>query len=181
VKRIHVLGASGSGTTTLGQALAEELRVEFLDTDSFFWLPSDPPYRERREPSERRRLLELELRRHERWVLSGSLMGWGDVFVALFDLVVYLSAPRESRLARLAQRELSRFGAARLGPGGDMHDQHREFLEWARGYDDGSKGRCKRRHAEWLECLPDSCTVLRLSGTAPLPELVRAVAEASVR
>ncbi len=175
MSRVHLLGASGSGTTTLGRALAEELQFEFLDTDSFFWLTSDPPYRQRRELSERRRLLDTELRRSERWVLSGSLCGWGDVFTPFFDLVVYLSAPTEIRLQRLAHRELARFGAARLGPGGDMHEQHREFLDWARRYDDGDEGRSKRRHDEWLECLPDSCKIVRLSGTAPVPELVRAV------
>jgi adenylate kinase family enzyme len=178
--RVHILGASGAGTTTLGRAVAEELRVAFLDTDSFFWLPSEPPYRQRRERSERRELLDSELRRHEQWVLSGSLCGWGDVFVPLFDLVVYLSAPQHIRIARLERRELARFGAARLRAGGDMHDQHREFLAWARAYDEGSESRSKRRHAEWLERLPDPSRVLRLSGTSPISELVRAVREASV-
>jgi adenylate kinase family enzyme len=179
--RVHILGASGAGTTTLGRAVAEDLGVAFLDTDSFFWLPSEPPYRQRRECSERTELLDGELRRHERWVLAGSLCGWGDVFVPLFDLVVYLSVPQEIRMARLERRELSRFGAARLGVGGDMHDQHREFSAWARAYDEGGESRSKRGHAEWLGGLPDPSRVLRLSGTSPIPELVRAIAEANVR
>jgi hypothetical protein len=99
--------------------------------------------------------------------------------VPLFDLVVFLSTPEEIRLQRLADRELARFGAARLGPGGDMSDQHREFLAWARAYEGGTEGRSRQRHEAWLEALPDSCKVLRLNGTAPVFELVRAVAEAT--
>jgi adenylate kinase family enzyme len=33
---IHVTGASGSGTTSLGHALAEALDIRHLDTDHFF-------------------------------------------------------------------------------------------------------------------------------------------------
>ena len=44
IRRIHILGASGSGTTALGQALAEHLRCPHFDTDDYFWLPTDPPH-----------------------------------------------------------------------------------------------------------------------------------------
>jgi len=50
---VHITGASGSGTTTLGRALAERLGWMHLDTDDFYWLPTDPPYREKR-PAETR-------------------------------------------------------------------------------------------------------------------------------
>lgn len=41
---IHIFGASGSGTSTLGRAVAAGLGWRFLDTDDFFWLPTDPPF-----------------------------------------------------------------------------------------------------------------------------------------
>jgi hypothetical protein len=37
IKRIHILGASGSGTTTLGHALAARLQCPHFDTDAYFW------------------------------------------------------------------------------------------------------------------------------------------------
>jgi Shikimate kinase len=43
IHRIHILGASGSGTTTLGRALAERLQYPHFDTDDSFWVPTDPP------------------------------------------------------------------------------------------------------------------------------------------
>jgi adenylate kinase family enzyme len=40
VSRIHILGASGSGTTTLAKALANELGYKHFDTDDYYWIPS---------------------------------------------------------------------------------------------------------------------------------------------
>ena len=34
--RIHLFGASGSGTTTLGVALAERLAIAHFDSDNFY-------------------------------------------------------------------------------------------------------------------------------------------------
>ena len=39
-KRIHVFGASGSGTTTLGKRLSQYLNYSFFDSDNYFWLPT---------------------------------------------------------------------------------------------------------------------------------------------
>ena len=51
--RVHVVGASGSGTTTLGRALAVRLGCPFFDTDDYIWLPSEPPFQHIRERGER--------------------------------------------------------------------------------------------------------------------------------
>ena len=41
--KIHVLGASGSGTTTIAKVLAKKLGYVHLDTDSYFWEETDIP------------------------------------------------------------------------------------------------------------------------------------------
>jgi adenylate kinase family enzyme len=91
--RIHIVGASGAGTTTLGRALAGRLTCPHLDTDDAFWLPSDPPCQRIRDRAERQAVLGAELTRYPHWVLSGSLCGWGDLFVPLFQRVVFLWVP----------------------------------------------------------------------------------------
>jgi len=53
VTGVHIVGASSSGTTTLGAALAERLGGAHLDTDRYFWEPTDPPFTTRREPQAR--------------------------------------------------------------------------------------------------------------------------------
>ncbi len=51
--RIHVTGASGAGVTTLGRALAQHFAVPHADTDDYFWLPTEPPFTERRPVEDR--------------------------------------------------------------------------------------------------------------------------------
>ena len=55
-RRIHVMGASGAGVTTLGRALADALALPHHDSDDYFWLPTTPPYRQQRDIAERLRL-----------------------------------------------------------------------------------------------------------------------------
>jgi adenylate kinase family enzyme len=136
IHRIHILGASGSGTTTLGRALAERLDCSHFDTNDYFWLPTDPPFTEKRETTLRQQLLMDDLTAHDSWVLSGSLCGWGDIAIPLFELVVYLQLPTDIRMARLRNREHERYGE-RILPGGDLHKKSQEFLDWAASYDDG--------------------------------------------
>jgi adenylate kinase family enzyme len=167
--RIHIFGASGSGTTTLAVAMATRHGHRHLDTDDFFWERTNPPYRERRPPVERLALLRKALRGSSSWVLSGSLCGWGDPLIPEFELVVFLAVPTTVRLARLRVREIERYGQAALEPGGELHAAHLEFLEWAGRYDTGGlEMRSLAMHERWLSTLP--CAVVRLDGTLSAAE-----------
>jgi adenylate kinase family enzyme len=170
---IHLVGASGSGTTTLGKALAEHIGGLHLDTDDFYWAPTDPPFTDPRPIPDRIEVLNKALAGVPRWVLSGSLMKWGESFVPSFDLVVFLYVPPEIRIPRLLEREAKRYGA-RIEPGGEMHAQSLAFIEWARGYDrEDFPGRSLHGHRAWLKTLP--CPVLKLDGAQPLARSVEAV------
>jgi adenylate kinase family enzyme len=136
IHRIHILGASGSGTTTLGRMLAERLQYPHFDTDDYFWVPTDPPFTHQRERAERQRLLMDDVTAHNSWVVSGSLCGWGDVAMPLFELIGFLAIPQDIRMARLRQREHERFEERTL-PGGDMYELSQAFLAWAASYDEG--------------------------------------------
>ncbi|HEX2953893.1 MAG TPA: AAA family ATPase [Bacillota bacterium] len=174
IERIHILGASGSGTTTLGQALSAALGYSFFDTDRYYWLPTNPPFQRAREPEKRIKLLRTDLDRAGRWILSGSLCGWGDVFIPDFDLVIYLWIPPDLRITRLKQREAQRYGEAEIQEGGTMYQSHRSFMEWARQYDEGDLNiRSKALHKAWLSRL--ECRVLELSGDMTTEERVEKV------
>jgi adenylate kinase family enzyme len=171
--RIHIMGASGAGVTSLGRALAEALAIPHHDTDDYFWQPTTPPYRQIREIPERLRLMREVFLPRADWVLSGSLEGWGDEVVAQFDLLVFLSTPSEIRLQRLRAREATHFGTDAVSSGGWRHQETEDFIEWASHYEDGSReGRNLTRHQAWLAAQP--CPILRLDGSRPLPELVAA-------
>ena len=55
--RLLVTGASGSGTTTLGRALATDWAVPHADVDDYFWLPTSPAYVDKRPVDDRLRLM----------------------------------------------------------------------------------------------------------------------------
>ena len=174
--RIHIMGASGSGATTLGRALADSLAIPHHDTDDYFWQPTIPPYREMREAGERLKLMREMFLPRGGWVLSGSLNGWGDALIPDFNLVVFLVTPREIRLQRLRAREATLFGTDAVASGGWRHKEAEEFIEWASGYEEGNVSRNLAKHQAWLAALP--CPVLRLDGSRPLPELVEGVRRA---
>ncbi len=173
--RIHILGAPGSGVTTLGRALAKQWNVPHFDTDDYHWFTDDAlPYRRRRNPDHRRQLMTQDFDAYESWVLSGALCGWGDVFIPRFQAVVYCWLPAEIRLARIKARELARYGAERLAPGGDLHTVYEKFCNWAVAYDvDTENLRSRTKELEWLSNL--SCPVLRLEAELPVEEMMQRV------
>lgn len=90
MSRIHILGGSGSGTTTLARAVATRLRCPMFDTDDVYWLATEPPFQAKRPVTIRLRLLEDALSRESSRALAGSLCGWGDSLIGLLDVVVLL-------------------------------------------------------------------------------------------
>ena len=170
---IHITGASGSGTTSLGRVLAEEMNVLHLDADGFFWLPTEPPYATPRNRGERIDLLLKSARPELSWILSGSALTWGAKVEPLFDLVVFLRIDPQLRMERLRQREMARSGA-RIQAGGDMVAKHKEFMDWAARYDTaGPEQRSLVAHEQWLAM--QACPVLRLDSSHPIADLVREV------
>ena len=162
---VHIFGASGSGTTTLGRMLAREMGWTHLDTDDYYWLPTDPPFREKRPAQERVALMRHDIDAAEHAVISGSLVDWGDGLIPFFTLCVRTVVDPDIRLERLYQRELARFGA-RILPGGDMHEENQEFLRWARGYDDGPlTTRSRARHDQWQQMLRCPCVTVNTTGS----------------
>ncbi len=172
--RLHVFGASGSGTSTLGRGLVDHYGLTFFDTDDFFWAPTDPPYEVKRPPEQRLELMQTALQEHSGWVLSGSLCGWGDPVTPLFDAAIFVTVPPELRLERTRQRERERFGAA-IEAGGALHRKHLEFMQWSAGYDDpnATVGRSRVRHEEWLSALP--CPVIRVQNVGTPEQNLREV------
>lgn len=170
---IHIYGASGSGTTTLGRKICEELGYRFMDTDDYFWLPANPKYTTKRSKEERLALMKKDIAEADNVVISGSLADWGDELIPLFTLVIRLVTDTEIRIERLKIREKQKFGD-RIMPDGDMYTSHMEFIEWARKYDTGSINmRSKAKHDEWQKLL--ICKQIVLNGADELEENFRKV------
>ena len=167
---IHIAGACGSGTSTLGQALERKYGYKWLETDDYFHLPNGQ-YRSREE---RDSLLMAEIGNHSKCAISGSLANWGEVFIPVFDLVVYVSTPTNIRIERLNKRQYERFGE-RICEGGDMYNYHIDFIEMAGKYDILEQGRCRKRHEEWFKLL--NCPLVRVDGTESVDTLIAKIIE----
>lgn len=158
--RILVTGASGSGTTTLGRALAHELEWGVFDADDYYWVPSHPPFQHKRERALRLSLLLADLDKVTSAVLSGSVLNWGLEIEDSFSVIIFLTLPESIRVARLRERELAQFGQVDA-----------DFLEWAAQYDEGKMtGRSLARHEQWLA--ERSCEIVRLDGDLSVEERV---------
>ena len=170
---IHIFGASGCGTTTLGAAVAEKLALPHFDVDDFYWRPTDPPFVEKYQPAQRIADLDAAMTKSQGWVFSGSLCGWGDGLIPRFSAAVFLAMGPKQRLRRLLRRERQRHGD-RILPGGDMHKIHTDFMTWAGRYESaGMEQRSRVLHQRWLHLL--HCPLLQLDGALPTDDLVRRV------
>lgn len=160
---MHILitGAAGSGTSTLGRALAKELDAAFIEADDLYWLQTSPPFTKKRAVEERRRLMVSSLNSYSSAVVSGSVMKWGAQVENAFDVIVFLYVEAQVRLKRLREREIHRYGT--VDP---------DFLEWAAQYDQGTApGRSLARHQAWLEAR--SCRVIKLEGAMSMSEQIQ--------
>jgi adenylate kinase family enzyme len=160
------MGASGAGTTTLGRAVADAWSVPHADADDYFWLPTDPPYTQKRPQADRVPLMQRVFLPREAWVVSGSMLDWGESVVRMCDAVVFLTLDPAERIRRLTAREERRLEGREADP-----QAWETFLEWAKGYDDPAfGGRSRVAHEAWLDGLDQP--VLRLDST-PGREQVR--------
>lgn len=158
--RILVIGASGSGTTTLGREIAAQLDYDFVDADDAYWVPTEPLYSVKRSSHERRRLMLEGLETERGVVVAGSVVGWGEAIEDAFDWIVFLMAAARIRIERLRQREIRERGAADPA-----------FLTWAAGYDEGGlETRSLATHEQWLS--QRRCPVLRIDGTQSFPAVL---------
>jgi adenylate kinase family enzyme len=164
--RILIIGAAGSGTTTLGRELAAQMGAAFFDADEFFWHPSEPPYQAERDPAERLATIIRALGPSPSAVVAGSIIDWGADLENSFSLIVYLWVEADVRVARLMRRESERFGQPLDG-----------FIEWAAQYDEGRlPGRSRATHERWLS--ERKCPVLRIEGNVSVMEAASRVIEA---
>ena len=172
---IHIFGASGSGTTSLGAALGIRLQAKHLDTDDFYWQKTNPPFTQKESPANRIKNIKAQIDHLDKWILSGSLCSWGDPLISRFKLMIFLKLDPKIRMARLIKREQLRYGN-RIKPRGDMYHQHLEFIDWARSYDTALPPvRSLVLHQQWMNRL--QCAIVELDSAEPMDALVTKIAE----
>jgi len=106
VKRVVVVGSSGSGKTTVACALADRLDVHYVELDALHHV--GPNWTEA-NADELREAVTRELEGGEAWVVDGNYYGkLGDYVLRQADTVIWLDLPLHTCLARLWTRTARR-------------------------------------------------------------------------
>jgi adenylate kinase family enzyme len=101
VRRVSVVGVSGSGKSTFGRRLAERIEAPYVELDALHhgagWTEAT---------ADELRASVAPLVAGERWVIDGNYRGkLGDLVVVRADTVVWLDLPVRVWLPRLAHRK----------------------------------------------------------------------------
>ena len=165
IKRIHILGATGSGTSSIGKTVCDKIGYPHFDSDNYLWLPTEEPFTATRTPEDYINLMGNDLTNHEKWILSGHVsFGLFNIYLPLYDLIVFIYVPAEIRMDRIKKREYERYGDEIL-PGGKKYEKSIKLLEYAALYDtDETLGRNLYNHEKWLARV--KCPVLRITNNS---------------
>lgn len=103
MKRVAIVGATGSGKTTLAEKVACQLDIPHTEVDSIYWGPNWTPisidhFRERID----------RVTRQDRWVLDGNYSKVRDLVWARADTLVWLDYPFLLVFTRLLKRSIPR-------------------------------------------------------------------------
>ena len=172
---IAIIGLNGAGKSTLAHVLAKKLHYFEIDVEDYYFPAqrssrlnalegktsadvSFIPYLSPRAKSEVEFAIRKDINCNPQFVLSGVSLNWSESILSQIDIVFYLHVPLSERLRRIRSREAQRFGS-RIMPGGDMYEQHNEFLNKI-------ENRSEQEITRSLEKL--SCPVVNVEKLLPL-------------
>ena len=128
-RRVHVIGNSCSGKSTLAGRLAKALDADFVELDALNWLPGWVGLNET-DPDE----LERRFRhatRGDAWVVAGSYSGFSQrSFWARLETVIWLDLPMLVLLKRHLVRSWQRARSQELLWGTNVEAFWQHFLLW---------------------------------------------------
>ncbi len=103
MKRIVIIGSCGSGKTTLGNHLSENLGYPVADLDTFYWLPNWT-FR----PSEEFASLIEDATSTDCWIICGNQSKYRHLIWPKADTIIWLDLPLYVLLWRVISRSIRR-------------------------------------------------------------------------
>ena len=122
VRRVSVIGSSGSGKTVFAARLAGRLGVRHIELDAINWGPNWTPLD---EATFRARVSEATA--DDGWVCDGNYSAVRPIVLARADTVVWLDLPLRTCLARMLRRSARRVRGREELWGGN-HESWREVF-----------------------------------------------------
>ncbi|MFI9504915.1 hypothetical protein [Nocardia sp. NPDC052566] len=102
-RRIWLVGAAGSGKTTLGRALSAELGLPHHELDALFWQPGW-----RRAAAGQFRASVAAITETDSWIIDGQYESAHPTLVAAADTVIWLDVSLVTSMPRIVRRSLGR-------------------------------------------------------------------------
>ena len=151
---IHVMGASGSGTSTIGGLLGKTLDFDVIESDFYKWKQTIPEFQIMRPIEESNALLMERITSSKNLIITGSLHS-NPITHKHIDLIIYLHCPTWLRIRRIKQRDIAT-GRNSLQAEGEVRENFLWFLNFAKNYNKlGSDIRSKASQ----EMVMKSCNV----------------------
>ncbi|MEQ8485806.1 MAG: hypothetical protein RIB46_15710 [Pseudomonadales bacterium] len=129
LRRIHVMGNSASGKSTLGARLADMLDVPFVELDALNWLPNWVGLNATDPETFDRRLRDATA--GDGWVAAGSYTTFSQrAFWDRLQVVIWLDLPRWLVLWRMFRRSWRRWRTRELLWGTNYEQFWPQFFVW---------------------------------------------------
>ncbi|HBC3480974.1 TPA: adenylate kinase [Vibrio parahaemolyticus] len=125
MKRINVIGTSGSGKSTFSRMLASELKYPYLEMDALFWKPNW------QESSDEEFFANLADRlSDEQWVLDGNYNRTAEIKWSRVDTIVWVDYSFVRTLFQAVKRALVRIVTKQelWGKTGNVESFRKSFL-----------------------------------------------------
>lgn len=103
MKRVVIIGTTGSGKTTLGKIISDKLAIPQVELDALSWLPNWQI-----KPTEQLRLDAAKALSGDAWVVDGNYSKLRDITWERGDTLIWLDYPFPLVIWRLFKRGLKR-------------------------------------------------------------------------
>lgn len=145
---IHVMGASGAGTSTIGEFLGEKLGFDVIESDFYKWEQTVPEFQVMRPINESNKLLLERINSSSNLIISGSLHS-NPVTFKYIDLIIYLKCPTFVRMRRIKKRDIEK-GRNSLKQEGEIRENFLGFLYLAKHYNSLGLDKRSKASQKWV-------------------------------
>lgn len=128
-KRVAIIGAPGSGKTTLAVKLKDIYNLPVVFLDSFYRLPNWVM----RDPKERDAMI-LEETKKDEWIIDGTFIDTLEERVKVADLVIFLDFKTSVQIKGIFERYFSNFGKDKMDMPGCKEKLNPSFIAYVATY-----------------------------------------------
>lgn len=158
---IQICGLNGSGKSTIGKALAEEIGFYFIDNENLFFdrTTQNEPYTNPKSREEVEKLLLDEVMKNKNFIFAAVKGDYGEQVTPLYNYIILVEVPKKIRMQRVRERSFQKF-RSRMLYGGDLFEQEENFFRFV-------NDRSEDYVADWVKTL--KCPIIRVDGTKTIP------------